>query len=272
MNKSYPFKLGKFECIVVSDGHSYVSANLLFANAPGEVLKERLSAYNLSPDKILGPLNCLVVDTGDHLVLLDTGLGDFACRIRNGNQGGNLLRNLKAVGIKPGDIDTVIITHYHSDHIGGITDEEGKPTFPGAKYFLWKSEWDFAIEQHQLFKAKLMAIQDRAEFLEKDAEIIPGITAVGAPGHTPGHMIISVNSDHKEMLYISDLIGHVIHIEFPDWCMSHEYDPGQAIRSRRAILERAAKEKILIHAFHEDFPGLGYVVQGENGWTWQPVE
>jgi glyoxylase-like metal-dependent hydrolase (beta-lactamase superfamily II) len=272
MKKTYPFKLGKFECMVVSDGEAFVPANMLFANAPVDILNQKLSDYHLKPEKIFGPLNCLVVNTGDHWVLIDTGLGHLAKLIPNGKKGGKLLRNLKTAGIKPEDIDTVIVTHYHSDHIGGISDKKGKPTFPGAKYFFMKSEWDFACEQHDMLKAKLLSIQDRVEFLEEEAEIIPGIKAIAAPGHTPGHMMVSIYSEEKEMLYISDVIGHTLHIEFPDWCMGHEYDPKQAVHTRRAILEKAVKEKILIHAFHQDFPGLGYVVQGENGWTWQPVE
>jgi glyoxylase-like metal-dependent hydrolase (beta-lactamase superfamily II) len=272
MKKYHPFKHGKFECMVVSDGNAFVPASLLFASAPGDILKQRLSDYNLKPGKIFGPLNCLVVNTGDHMVLVDTGLGHLAARIPNGKKGGKLLRNLKAAGIKPEDIDTVIITHYHSDHIGGISDKKGKPTFPNATYFFWKSEWEYTVGLHQLLKKKLMSVQDRAEFLDEETEIIPGIKAIATPGHTPGHFILSIYSEEKEMLYISDLIAHSLHIEFPGLTMSHEYDQEQAVNSRRTILEKAVKEKILIHAFHQDFPGLGYVVQGEKGWTWQPVE
>ena len=141
-NGSFHFNIGTFECIAVSDGtHTYAPptfpppAVLLFANAPRERLEETLRKHNLYPGQWVewvSPYICLVVNTGEHRVLVDTGAGGLEPST------GKLIQNLKAVGIAPEDIDTVIITHAHPDHIGGITDIEGRLAFPNAKYVMWQ--------------------------------------------------------------------------------------------------------------------------------------
>ncbi|MDY6932128.1 MAG: MBL fold metallo-hydrolase, partial [Halobacteriota archaeon] len=151
----FSFKVGNFECMAVSDGtHTYTPpifpppATFLFANAPREGLEEALREHNLRPEKWdewVSPYICMVVNTGEHQVLVDTGADGL------GPNTGKILQNLKARGIAPEDIDTVIITHGHPDHIGGNTDTEGKPAFPKARYVMWKDEWDFwTSEQAEL--------------------------------------------------------------------------------------------------------------------------
>lgn len=270
-SQSYRFKLGKFECTVVNEG-AYVgsTADFLFFKAPKDLLEERLKAYNLNPDKITLPINCLVVNTGDYLVLIDTGYGTSAKQNPTVRKAGKLLENLDALGIEPEDFDTVIITHSHGDHIGGCSNEEGEPTFPNAKYFISKPEWEFAIAKTGTRRDRLIAIQDQIELLERDTEILPGIETIAAPGHNPGHIIVKIYSDFEEILHVSDLLGHPIHVEFPDWSMG-EYNPDQAAKTRYKILERALKDDLLLHSPHLNFPGLGYIISGEKGWKWQPI-
>ena len=146
-NETFRFKTGKFECIAVSDGTlTYAPptfpppGTLLFTNAPRKGLEQALLEHNLQPEQWLewtSPYICLVANTGDHLVLVDTGAGNL------GPNTGYLLMNLQAEYITPTDIDTIILTHGHPDHIGGNVDSDGKLVFPNPRYVMWKSEWNF---------------------------------------------------------------------------------------------------------------------------------
>ena len=286
----YRFKVGAFECMAVSDGtHTYAPptfpppATLLFANAPRERLDEVLREHNLQAEQWvewISPYICVVVNTGEHRVLVDTGAGGLAPST------GKLLENLQASGTTPESIDTVILTHGHPDHIGGNTDAEGKPAFPNARYVMWKDEWDFwtskEAEQklHEESREVLLTfarknlppIQGQLDLVDHETEIVPGISAVAAPGHTPGHMAVVISSGGEELLCVSDAVLHPIHLEQPQWCAAVDFDPDQVVATRRRLLSRAAAEKALVLAFHFPFPGMGHVVQKGEGWKWQPTE
>ena len=285
----YRFKVGDFQCIAVSDGtHTYAPptfpppAIFLFTNAPREQLGQTLGEHNLDPEQWtewVSPYICLVVNTGEHQVLVDTGAGSLAPTT------GKLVQNLKAVGITPEDIDTVVITHGHPDHIGGNTDTEGKPAFPNARYVMWQDEWDFwtseqaetKLDEHvrdvllSYARKNLPPIQDRLHLVNRETEILPGIKAIAAAGHTPGHMALAVSSEGEQLLCVSDVVLHPIHLEQPEWHAAVDFDPKQVQATRRRILKRAAVEKALVLGFHFPFPGLGHVSQSGDTWRWQPI-
>jgi glyoxylase-like metal-dependent hydrolase (beta-lactamase superfamily II) len=284
------FKVGSFHCIAISDGTMIYAppmfpppATFLFANAPRGQLEQALHEYNLTPEQWtewVSPYICLVVNTGEHRVLVDTGANGLTPNT------GKLLPNLKAEGITPEDIDMVILTHGHPDHIGGNTDSEGKPVFRNARYVMWQSEWDFwtsgqaetKLDEHvrerqlKFARKNLPPIQGQLKLVDHETEIIPGIQAVAAPGHTPGQMALTIFSRGKQLLCVSDVVLHPIHLTQPEWCAGTDFSPQQVVATRRRLLKRAADEKALVLAFHFPFPGLGHVSQKEDTWQWQPIE
>jgi len=282
----YRFKVGDFECIAVNDGNfTYapplipLPATFLFANAPKEQLNQVLREHGIQPEQwtsFVSPFTCLMVNTGRHKVLVDTGLDGLDPNT------GRLLSNLKAVGIGAGDIDTVILTHGHDDHVGGNTDAQGNPTFPKARYIMWKEEWTFwtSEQAENLYKNEdfaftrknLLPIQHQLDLLDHEAEIVPGIRAVAAPGHTIGHMAVAISSRGEQLICVSDAFLHPIHIEHPEWHAAHEESLEQLMKTRHLLLNKATTEKALMLAFHFPFPGVGYVVQKETRWQWQPIE
>jgi glyoxylase-like metal-dependent hydrolase (beta-lactamase superfamily II) len=221
-----------------------------------------------------------MIDTGKHRILVDTGAGGLAPTT------GKLLTNLRAEQISPVDIDTVIITHGHPDHLGGNIDKYGKPAFPHARYVIWRDEWDFwtsrraeqKLEEHSreilitTARRNLLPIQGQLDFVDREAEIVPGISAVTAPGHTPGLMALVISSKNEQLLCISDAVLHPIHLEQPEWCSVFDVVPESVSMTRQKLLDKAAAEKALVIAFHFPFPGLGHVVRKGKAWQWQPVK
>jgi len=286
----YRFQVGDFQCVAVSDGtHTYAPptfpppAIFLFTNAPREHLEKTLGEHNLNPEQWtewVSPYICLVVNTGEHQVLVDTGAGGLAPTT------GKVVQNLKAVGIAPEDIDTVIITHGHPDHIGGNTDTEGKLVFPNARYVMWKDEWDFWNSEEAVLKLEehvrevllgyarknLPPIKGQLHLVDRETEILPGIQAIAAPGHTPGHMALAISSQDEQLLCVSDVVLHPIHLEQPEWHAAVDFAPRQVVATRRRILTMATTEKALVLAFHFPFPGLGRVVRKAEAWQWQPID
>jgi glyoxylase-like metal-dependent hydrolase (beta-lactamase superfamily II) len=286
---SYRFKVGDFECIAVSDGfHTYAPPDfpppgtLLFANAPGKSLESIGRKHSLPSPWLdwVSPYTCLVVRTGKHLILVDTGAGSLAPTT------GKLLRNLRVENIAPEDIDIVINTHGHPDHLGGNTGIDGKPAFTKARYVIARNEWDFwtsgQAEQKLTGHSKeillntarqnLLPVKGQLHLVEREAEIVPGISALPAPGHTPGLIALAVSSKNERLLCISDTVLHPVHMEMPDWFSVFDIVPDLVAGSRRRLLDMASAEKDLVMAFHFPFPGLGHIIRKGKSWQWQPEE
>ena len=284
-NETYAFKVGDIECFAINDGTFAYEAPLisapadsLFANAPKKLLYEALNQHGIQPEKwmaFVSPFTCLSVDTGRHMVLADTGAGSSTPKT------GRLLQNLQTVGIEAGDIDIVILTHAHEDHVGGNTDATGKPAFPKARYVMSKEEWAFWTseqpealyedEDFTFIRRSLLSIGRQLDLVEREAEIVPGVRALAAPGHTPGHMVVALSSNGEQLLCIGDAFIHPIHIEHPEWHTSFDMAPERLLATRRVLLNKAASEKALMLASHFPFPGLGHVVLRGAGWQWKPI-
>ena len=274
VSEYYQFQVGDFNCISISDGGRDYDPRKLFL--PKDGLLEWLDQSRLATDRLYILYTCLFVDTGRHRVLIDMGAGDMASTT------GKLVPGIKAAGIDLDSIDTVIITHAHGDHIGGTLNEAGQPIYGHAKYYICAKEWDFwmsedaftrAPERHvRLARKNLSVIRERLELVEPETELVPGIKGIAAPGHTPGHLALSIASQGEQLIHFSDTAVLPLHLEHPGWILTYDIDAKAAAESRRTIFDRASKEKALVFGHHfPPFPNLGYVVKKDEGWLWQPI-
>jgi glyoxylase-like metal-dependent hydrolase (beta-lactamase superfamily II) len=288
---SFRFGVGEFECVSVSDGALNYPPESLFSNVPLEHVEEALRQLDLPTSQVMTPYTCLYIDTGEHRVLVDTGAGDLGAHAAQVFPGldhstsvtGLLLENLRDSGIEPSEIDTVVITHAHPDHVGGTLNETGELVFPNAHYFISGEEWEFWSSDAATTKAppfmvetarrNLEPLKERLTLVEDASEIVPGVRAIATAGHTPGHIALSIASDGERLLHISDAVLYPLHLEHPEWTPVFDMLPEQASTSKRRIFDLAAEEDALVFAHHfPPFPSLGRVRKQEQGWRWQPID
>jgi len=272
------FEVGEIQCIALSDGTFNYPANWLFSNVTQEEIEGGLSAYSLPVDQVETPYTCLLVRTKKHLVLIDTGANGLAPTT------GDLPNRLRAEGVRPDDVTHVVLTHGHPDHIGGVLDDGGKPAFPKAQYLMSKTEWDFwiagpdlsstAIDPHlqQLVvscaQKNLPPLKGCVELVEDEKEIVPGVSLILAPGHTPGHLVVAISSAKAQVLHMSDAVLHPLHVEHPTWRTVFDFDAEDAGKTRQRLLDRAAVDGIPVLAYHFPFPGFGQIEKSGTSWKW----
>jgi glyoxylase-like metal-dependent hydrolase (beta-lactamase superfamily II) len=290
----YRHRIGEVELIALSDGGLNYPTAMILGNVPPEAMVH----YHLPEKQLFLPYAILLVKKGDKRLLMDVGAGDlgnpgdviFPGLDHSTSRTNLVLPSLKAAGIDPRDIDVILITHAHPDHIGGMFDAEGGLAFPNARYYVVQEEWDYwmsadpsatqaeALRHHlELLVSEARrafhAIRDQLAVVPGGEEILPGIRFEPAPGHTPGHAMVSVSAAGQKVYNVSDVVLDPLFVEHPEWAPAMDMDAGQADVARRRFFAQAAEENALVFAHHlGPFPNLGHIVERGEAWQWQPIE
>jgi glyoxylase-like metal-dependent hydrolase (beta-lactamase superfamily II) len=271
--------VGDFEITPLSDGTVDLPVDKLLTQKADKTNAALAKAHLKSPLETSD--NAFLINTGSKLILVDTGAG-----VLFGPTLGKLLASMKAAGYSPEQVDEVYLTHFHSDHVGGLT-AQSKPVFPNAIVRASKVEADYWLSQANMDKApaddkgsfkNAMAALDpyvkagKLKTFEGDVEVAPGIRAVGGHGHTPGHTTFVVESRGQKMVMIGDLI-HVGAVQFENPAVTVGFDGDQkaAAAARKKLFDAAAKDGSLIGGAHLQFPGLGYLRSEGKGYRFIPV-
>ncbi len=281
----YRFKLGGFEVTPIMDS-KVIRPGLTpsFGGAENaDAVKALAKANRIDSDKYQHPFTPLVVNTGEELVLFDTGNGSLSReheQLKGRLPPGNLVARMKEAGYQPEDVDIVVITHGHPDHIGGLT-ENGEPVFPKARYVFGATEFDFwnkgeNVREARKFNRELyvkivVPLANRATMIKPGDTVVPGITAVDAFGHSPGLLAFTIESEGKRMINWADTAGHyVVSLQRPDLHLDVDDIKDKAAATRKRIFDMVASEELLVAGFHMPYPGLGYVERAGSAYRWVP--
>jgi glyoxylase-like metal-dependent hydrolase (beta-lactamase superfamily II) len=279
----YRFTHGKMQATVVSDGILPLGepSGSFLGTSKAEVGK-LLTDNFLATDNVILEQNILVLNTGDKLVLFDTGMGSTPMF---GPTTGKMLNNLKVAGIDPKDIDAVVATHAHCDHVWGIMADDGKPNFPNAQIYISQADFDYWTDEAKLqmkdpaymkpfvegARKNLLPNRDRIVFFKDGQEFLPGIQAIAAPGHTVGHTVFMITSDGKSLAAIGDLTHHqVLLMEKPLIEFAYDTDSKQSAKTRVRVLDMLASNRIPLLAYHFPWPGVGHVAKQGEGFRYYP--
>src|SRR5271170_4409385 len=276
----YRFKLGAIEITVVSDGMLAFPAETLWGDR-AEDARGLLTSTFQTPRPVGLQINTILVNTGDKLVLIDAGCGVDKFQKTTGG----LLGNLAAAGYAPGDIDTILFTHAHFDHLWGISDHENASlVFPSAEFVASETEVAFwsapelasklpPEQQPQVTQANLKLASPRTRLIKGVAEVAPGVTTFDTPGHTPGHTSVHISSGSEELLLTGDVVvNSAVSFLHPEWPFGFDIDAPLATKTRMAFLDRAAADKTLVGSYHLPFPGFGHVVREGGAYRWLPAD
>lgn len=230
-------------------------------NVSAEEFAAVSAANNIPTDQAQFFFTPTVINTGAELVLFDTGLNPDA-----------ITSALAAAGYTPDQVDVVVLTHMHGDHIGGLMGESGA-TFPNARYVTASAEYDhWAAAGNEGFDSKMRPLAEKTEMIGDGASIASGITAMSAAGHTPGHTAYMIESGGKSLVIAADFANHYVwSLGYPDWEVTFDMDKAQAAATRRKVLGMLAADKVPFIGYHMPFPAVGYVETRGDGFQYVPA-
>jgi len=280
----YRFRVGEdISATVLSDGLIGGPPRVYASDVPEADLEAVLRQAFLPTDRLTLNLNTLLIETQGRRMLLEAGAGETM-----GPQGGRVFANLAAIGLRPEDIDVVVVSHTHPDHVGNLRTADGGRAFPRATIFAPRADWDFFVRNDpdlsympvpEEFRRNFAAAIKRSvepvtrgiDLYEAGAEIVPGLTTLPAVGHTPGMANFLVHSGSDQLLLTADLAYHpVVNVDRP-WLPGPDRDKDTALASRRRIFDMATADRLLVLGFHYPFPGLGRMLKTDAGYAWVPI-
>jgi glyoxylase-like metal-dependent hydrolase (beta-lactamase superfamily II) len=278
---AHRYTIGDIEVTVLTDGFRMVPVDDKYLrNASTDDLAGALKAAGLPTDKMKNTYSPIVLKTAGKTVLFDTGNGEAAVAQSKGERG-TLNGNLAAAGIDRASIDVVVISHFHADHVNGLLTADGKPAFPNAEIKVPEVEWKFWMDDGEMSRAspgrmtELFANNRRVfDALGRkvtpyawDKEVVPGVTAVGTPGHSIGHTSFVVGSGGKTVFVQSDVCNNAaVFAPNPDWQGFFDQDPPKAAATRRRVYDMLVADKLPVQAFHFPFPALARIEKAGQGY------
>jgi glyoxylase-like metal-dependent hydrolase (beta-lactamase superfamily II) len=284
----YRYKVGDIEVTVATDGaRSFPLPDKFVVNKTKEDVNKALEAAFMPRDKMTIYFSPVLVKTGGKLVLIDAGYGEKMYADSKGGAG-QLKVNLAAAGVKREDISTVIISHHHQDHVNGLLTADGKPAYPNAEILVPAKEHAFWMDDGEMSRAPKgrmegMFKNNRKVFVDGlknkvtpyqwDKELAPGVTAVGTPGHTPGHTSFVIASGKDKVFVQSDVTNApFLFVRNPRWHLVFDQDPKMAEATRLKVYDMLAAEKLLVQAYHYPFPAAGHIEKAGDGYRVHPVK
>jgi glyoxylase-like metal-dependent hydrolase (beta-lactamase superfamily II) len=274
----YRFMVGTFQATVVSDGPLALGEpTVSMKGMTKEEITKALGDNFLPTDNIVLEQNVLVLNTGSRLVLFDSGMGTSKMF---GTTTGRLLTSLQEAKINPAAIDDIICTHAHIDHTGGLASARGKPYFPNATVHISKADFDFWTDETKVSdqtigafvkhaRQNLLPYKKRIKFVENGKDVVPGVEAMSAPGHTVGHTIYMIKSGAKSLAFTGDITHHQILLtERPKTEFAYDGDPKQAVQTRMKVLDMLTAQKIPLLSYHFPWPGYGNLAKSGDGFRY----
>jgi glyoxylase-like metal-dependent hydrolase (beta-lactamase superfamily II) len=279
------YHVGDIEVCVVSDGYAIAPINdSTVSNASAAEVRTALAAAGLPTDLLANEFAPIILQIGSSTVLIDTGFGPDIGNEPESTRGA-LTRNMKANGIDPDDVDLVVVSHFHPDHVTGLVSREG-PVFPNAEIAVPEPEWSFWMDDGEMSRApqgrmtQLFAnnrrvfdqVYDRVRQYRWGEEVVGGLEAVAAPGHSVGHTAFWLQSGGNRIFIQSDLTSQpALYVRNPDWYSLLDQFPDEAVRTRRRIYDMLVAEKVAVQAFHHPFPGRCYLETDGEGYKRIPL-
>ncbi|MFO1049811.1 MAG: MBL fold metallo-hydrolase [Geminicoccaceae bacterium] len=277
----YRLKVGGIEVIRVHDGVAVRPLDAGFVrNAELGDVQAALAAVFQPTDELIIPFTATLVRTPQHTVLIDTGLGDLGPPTA-----GQLRRNLAAAGIEAAAVDTVVLSHFHGDHINGLRWKDGTAAFPNATLMAPEAEWAFWMDDGQMSRAPeamrpafagvrrvFGPVAQQVVQFGDGQEVVPGIRAMAAPGHTPGHTVFLIGDGDRQLLIWSDTTNKPeLFVRHPEWQAVFDMDGAQAAATRLRLLDMAASDRLEVAGFHFPFPATGHIGRTGGGYDFVPL-